>query len=42
MPQVMAATPGSGVDAAADAQATATANASVGKRESTQTGAASG
>jgi hypothetical protein len=40
MPQVMAATPGSGIDAAAPAQATA--NASVGKRESTQEGAASG
>ena len=39
MPQVMAATPGSGIDAAAPAQATA--NASVGKRESTQEGAAS-
>jgi hypothetical protein len=40
MPQVMASTPGSGIDVAAPAQATA--NASVGKRVSTQTGAASG
>jgi peptidoglycan/LPS O-acetylase OafA/YrhL len=40
MPQVMAATPGSGVDPAAPAPATA--NASVGKRESTLEGAASG
>ena len=40
MPQVMAATPGSGIDAATPAEATA--NASVGKRESTQVGAASG
>ncbi len=36
----MAATPGTGIDVAGPAQATA--NASVGKRESTQTGAASG
>ncbi|HZN70220.1 MAG TPA: acyltransferase family protein, partial [Micromonosporaceae bacterium] len=40
MPQVMAATPGSGIDTGSPAQATA--NASVGKRESTQEGAASG
>jgi peptidoglycan/LPS O-acetylase OafA/YrhL len=40
MPQIMAATPGSGIDAGGPAQATA--NASVGKRESTQEGAASG
>jgi peptidoglycan/LPS O-acetylase OafA/YrhL len=39
MPQVMAATPGSGIDAGAPAQATA--NASVGQPESTQEGAAS-
>jgi peptidoglycan/LPS O-acetylase OafA/YrhL len=40
MPQVMAATPGSAIDAAASAQATA--NASVGERQSTLEDAASG